>query len=240
MAIQYQLQEVMQNDGTIRTYGKVMPKRKLTSKDLVTEIQSRGSTVTSADMLAVIQALTEICYREVMDGNTVQVDKLFTLYPAMKGTFDKREDHYNPNKQSLTVRARPPKELRKQIKAIGTVERIACNNKDPFLFMLEDIPTVTKSTHIVPGNIYKLTGVLLKINTKRDDEGLYFAHANNNTTRFKVTQYITKGLKEIVFVAPDIEHNIEQVSLNIASRSRKDAKLIRHAALPGILAVTHG
>ena len=237
MSIKYQLQEVTQADGKTKLYGKVITNKTVTTKDLVRAIKTRGSTVTEADMAAVIATLTEVCYEAVLSGHAVQVDKLFTLYPVMKGVFTNRKDHYNPKKQSLTIRACAPKELRKQIKATGTVERIEPINTKPYLTRLEDIPGDVKSTQVVPGKIYKVKGERLKINLDREDEGLFLVQSNNKEVMYKVTQYVLKSLSEIVFVMPVIDVDITQVTLKIMSRSRKNAKFIKDANLSGVLPV---
>ena len=237
MTIQYHVREVNQPDGTKKLCGQVITPKTLGTEELIIWMQMHGCTVTTADMIAVIEALSHICKNAVLAGNRVKIDKLCTLYPVMKGVFDSYDEAYNPTKHYITVKAIAPSALRRTVRANAKVERVKRTRLVPVIETYENLLNKSATTTITPGTICRLTGSYLKINKVNPDEGIYIVDRNNNSNQIQVQEYVTTTPSEIIFMVPNIDAAFTDIKLTLITRSRKNAKSTKTASYGKALTV---
>ena len=88
---------------------------------IVQRMLERGSTTTTADILAVLEDTIGACESMLLDGMRVNFGGLVELFPRMRGVFTSATDTYDPARHSLDVGANPGSRVRKAVRDNATV-----------------------------------------------------------------------------------------------------------------------
>ena len=134
----------------------------------------RGSTTTSADILAVLEDTIGACESMLLDGMRVNFGGLVELFPRMRGVFTSATDTYDPARHSLDVGANPGSRVRKTVRDNATVVKEEAVKPAPNPIEYRDVGSDTTNDQLTPGNIGQLSGSRLKFDAAAADEGLYF------------------------------------------------------------------
>ena len=141
---------------------------------IVQRMLERGSTTTSADILAVLEDTIGACESMLLDGMRVNFGSLVELFPRMRGVFTSATDTYDPARHSLDVGANPGSRVRKAVRDNATVVKEEAVKPAPNPIEYRDVGSDTTNDQLTPGNIGQLSGSRLKFDAAAADEGLYF------------------------------------------------------------------
>ena len=100
MPIKYTIQENrLTSPSTFK--GVVKQSTTFSMDDLVRQILDQGSTVTEADIKAVVIDLIKACQNSVLNGARVNIEGLVQIYPSMEGVFTGVTDDFDNTRHRL-------------------------------------------------------------------------------------------------------------------------------------------
>jgi len=198
MAIKYYLQPNPvtpdPNDQSARVLSN-----KVHDVDTVTkEMLKRGSTVTEADIKAVLSVFFEVVTEEVADGNNVNLP-LVNIRPSITGVFANVSDNFDHSRHSKGASLSQGTLLMSKMKD-ARVEKVNQPTPTPALIEFTDVNSGTANSLLTPGGIGQVIGEELKFNPANADEGIYFIAADNTPAKVDVIASRTEG--KLVFSIP--------------------------------------
>ncbi len=166
--------------------------------DIIDVMIGRGSTVTRAEALSVLEEYSAALEQLLRDGHSINTP-LFNLIPSIKGVFYDKNESFNPERHQVRVNVRPGTRLR-QIESQIQVERVSASRPTPEPEDFEDVASETRNSQITPGGLAKLTGSRLKYEPNDAQQGVFFIDAAGAETR--VTMIARNKPSELNFQIP--------------------------------------
>ena len=157
---------------------------------------SKGSSVTKAEALSVIEEYEYAIEEAVKNGNNVNT-KLFKLQASITGIFSGKDDTFDPSRHKIRLKLKPGSRL---IKAINDIRlrKIEIKLPQPVLRQFVDLKTKTKNESFTAGQIVSIHGSLLKFDESDLEQGIFFIDENSVETR--VTNMMKNKPSELIFL----------------------------------------
>lgn len=198
MAIKYCLQPNPvtpdPNDQTARVISNTV----LDATSITQEMLKRGSTITEADITAVLKVFFDVVSDEVADGNNVNLP-IVNIRPGINGVFASVTDSFDEarhiKKASLSAGI-----LLSQKMAKAKVEKVLGSMAAPVLLQYLDVNSQNTNSILTPGGIGQIVGQELKFNPGNPLEGIFFTGSDGVVTQATILQNRTEGL--LVFSIP--------------------------------------
>ncbi|MEO1052819.1 MAG: DNA-binding domain-containing protein [Bacteroidota bacterium] len=199
--------------------------------DIINLMIYRGSTVTKAEALSVIEEFSLAVAQFVSEGNNVNTD-LFNISPSIRGVFAEVGEGFNRDKHNVNLNIRPGSRLRAAAEQI-TVEKVRRGQKVPLLDRFEDINSSVVNLVITPGGMATLTGSNLKFDPADAQQGIFFKP--NEGVEVKATVIVRSKPSEVIFQIPQaLSAGNYNVLLRTAGIMSAD---LREGTLPVLLTV---
>ena len=120
-------------------------------KELLLErMLAQGSTVTSSDILAVIEDLTKATESLLLEGFRVNIGDLVQVYPRIRGTYDGPTDTFDPSRHTLDAAAAIGPRIRNTIRDRGQPHKNETHIPTPNITNYEDLVTGQTTTPSTP------------------------------------------------------------------------------------------
>jgi len=200
MPIQYLLQPSHLTGAPDRYVAHVRVTASFELEAVVDRIIARGSTVTRADVLAVLEDTVAVCEDILIEGGRVNLGGLCQLFPRVKGLFDGLTDTFDPGRHRVDAAAVPGTRLRQTLRKKASLERLPPPDTAPNPVMFHDVTSGTDNGPLTPGGIGAASGNRLKFHPENLDEGVYFRPVSGPETRVDHVQ--TNYPKKLVFQIP--------------------------------------
>jgi len=176
----------------------VQPISTKSMEEVVDLMISRGSTVTKAEALSVMEELSLAVAQLVKDGHNI-VTPLFNISLSIQGKFDNVSDSFDAARHTIRVRVRPGSRL-KRVAGLVKVEKVQAILPLPVLQGFKDQTTNTDNDIATPGGIGHITGSALKFDTADAKQGVFFTAANGTVTKAETIAHATPT--KIIFIVP--------------------------------------
>lgn len=170
-----------------------------TEEQIVERMISRGSTVTKAEALGVIEEFG-LALEDILKGGNNVNTRLFGIYPSIAGIFNGSADGYDSNRHSIRLNITPGNRLNRIIGEIK-VQKIEITSPAPILDKFVNLKSKAVNETFSPGQIASITGLNLKYNEADSAQGIFFI-ANDNTET-KVDNVSKNKPSELLFFVPD-------------------------------------
>jgi HU-like DNA-binding protein/uncharacterized protein with Ig-like fold DUF4469 len=198
MAIKYYLQPNPitpdPNDQSARVYSN-----EVHDVDSITkEMLKRGSTITEADIRAVLNVFFDVVSDEVAEGNNVNLP-LINIRPGITGVFSNILDSFDGARHLKKANMSAGTLLTRKMQA-AAVEKIIQPTVSPTLLQFLDVNTQTTNSLITPGGIGQIVGEELKFNPANAAEGIFLVPATGAPTQVSIMASRTEG--KLVFAIP--------------------------------------
>ena len=164
----------------------------------------QGSTVTKADILAVLEDVIKASEGYLLDGFRVNFGGLCDLYPRLRGVFDGITDSYDPARHRVDVGASPGIRVRNTVRDNATIEKVETIKKAPALLEYFDLASGEINGTVTAGTIGTINGHRLKFDSGAADEGVYFIAATGPAVETKVTAIQKNKPGQLVFLVPTL------------------------------------
>ncbi|WP_309381819.1 DNA-binding domain-containing protein [Cerasicoccus frondis] len=192
------------------------------SKDLQAVVDRMillGSTITEADILAVLTESIRAVESLLIDGNRVNMGGLVQLWPGIVGNFDSKNDSFDATRHRVSLNASGSRRLLETLRRKASPERVDGIPPAPLLFDFVDDGSGTINEQITPGDIASIAGSRLKFNPDVPDEGLFFINtADSSETR--LAQIKRNTPKELIFRIPEALPTDQTYRVEVRARIR--------------------
>jgi hypothetical protein len=177
----------------------VQPAGSADTKAIADRMVQQGSTVTRADIAAVMEDMIAASESLLLEGFRVNLGGLCELYVRLKGVFDGAVDTFDPSRHRLEAGANAGSRLRARIAADGTVAKDETILPSPSPIEYVDLGSGETNTTITCGNIGTLNGHRLSFNPAAD-EGIWLIHDGGSEIDITAVQKNKPG--QLVFLIP--------------------------------------
>jgi hypothetical protein len=198
MAIKYYLQPNPITPDPNDQSARVQSNKVHDVESITREMLRRGSTITEADVRAVLNVFFEVVTDEVCDGNSVNLP-LVNIRPGITGVFASVTDSFDPSRHSRKANLTAGTQLIQRM-AVATVSKINQPTAAPSLIEFLDVNSQTANSILTPGGIGQIIGEELKFNPGNPLEGIFLIDAGGSPTAVTVLANRTEG--KLVFSIP--------------------------------------
>ncbi|MCV9386365.1 DNA-binding domain-containing protein [Reichenbachiella ulvae] len=198
MAIKYALFDNHLTSDPNDKMAVVQDQESRTREDVINRMIGRGSTVTKAEALSVLEEFEAAVQEELEDGYSINTP-LFKISPSIQGVFNSESDNFTPGEHLLKLNVTPGiriGEIAPNIK----VEKVDASKPKPNIVTCKDVATDTLNETLTPGGVGDLRGSRLKIDPADSNQGVFLIAADGTETRAEV--YIRNKPSNLIFMIP--------------------------------------
>jgi len=196
---------------------------------LAQRVIDQGSTVTKADVLAVLEDVIKATEGYLLDGVRVNFGGLCDLYPRLRGVFNGITDTYDPARHQIDVGASPGIRVRSAVRSGASIQKVEALKKLPALLEYFDLASGEINATVTPGTIGTINGHRLKFDAGAADEGVFFIAADGSAAEFKATAVQKNKPGQLVFLVPTLGASPDY-TLEVRARFGSDLRTGRLSA----------
>ena len=199
MTIKYALFE-NHLSGAPDTYrALVQAKDTATLEDVIERIIDRGSTVTRADIVSVLEDYHGTIANLLLEGMYVNTP-IANFKVSVGGIFDLPSDTFDPGRHKLRAAVSPGKYLKGQIAGRGRAVKGEATSPKPNLVAYTDRHTGEINGSVTAGGIGQVTGYRLKFDPADTAQGVFFVNSQGDATRASAIGLNNPGT--LIFLVP--------------------------------------
>ncbi len=204
MAIKYELLKNHIGSEPKGYHALVCNQKVYDRKEFVEMMLNRGTSLTIADIEAVLACQEEVIKQIVKNGEGLNTG-VFIMHIDIKGKFDDANSPFNKSSNSLAINITASKVLKDLLGDID-VERVYSSGKEAKITVVEDIDSQTQDSKLTPGGPIKVLGNRIKIKAavpSDNKEGLYVVNiADDSETKFNTP--IRNKPSELIYIIPTL------------------------------------
>ncbi|TRX71808.1 DNA-binding domain-containing protein [Carboxylicivirga sp. M1479] len=190
--------------NTLRTYsGKYLAipsdNESHTMDDIIEMMIAKGSTVTKAEALAVIEEYHQAIETLITEGARVQTE-LFSISSSINGCFNSESESFNRDHHHVSINLKAEKRLKNCLHKIK-VKKLNTAKREPSIQSLLNHFNKSKDSNFSAGQLLSIKGVYLKFNEADPQQGVYFI--DKHKTSFKASNVIKNKPGELMCFIPD-------------------------------------
>lgn len=170
-----------------------------TEEQIVERMISRGSTVTKAEALSVLEEFG-LALEDILKGGNNVNTKLFAIYPSISGVFTNSTDSFDASRHAIRMNVSVGSRFNKTTSSIQA-QKVETVSPMPVLQKFTDLKNKAVNESFTPGQIASITGLLLKFNENDPQQGIFFISSDNSET--KVTNITKNKPSELLFFVPE-------------------------------------
>lgn len=152
--------------------AQVTDVRSYSQEEVIDLMTKRGTTLTKADVSAVLQVYTEVVSELTADGCSVNTP-LFSTSFSVSGVFNTMADSFDKTRHTVGVNVNPGALLREAAKKVKA-EKTETAATSPYITEAQDVVSGTVNTTLTAGGILRLTGSRLKFDAADAEQGVFF------------------------------------------------------------------
>lgn len=198
MSIKYSLIPNHLTDDPEDHMAIVQDQRSRTIDDIIDEIADRGSTVTKADILSVVEEYQAVIAKFLENGDRINTP-LFKTSASISGVFTDKTDSFDRSRHYVRLNVNPGSRIGEIAEKLP-VEKVSATRVEPVLEFFKDFASDTQDT-ITPGGAAELQGSHLKVDSSDDDQGVFFIASDGTET--KVDTIMRNKPANLIFMIPD-------------------------------------
>lgn len=199
-----------------------------TLEDVIDLMIGRGSTVTKAEALSVIEEYSTAIEQLLKDGYSINTP-IFNLSPSIKGVFYGADQSFNRAAHSVKINVTPGIRIR-EIGSQITVEKVKGASPQPDIEYLYDLGSDTRNGQLTPGNIAQIRGSRLKYDINDPAQGIYLIATDG--VENKVTTIARNMPAQLDFLVPVLTPGEYRLEVRAVVNKGKEYK---RGTLPGVL-----
>lgn len=224
MALKYALFENHLTDDPSDYMAVVQLQASKSQEDVIDLMIGRGSTVTKAEALSVLEEYAAAIEQLLREGQALNTP-LFNLSPTIKGVFTSEDESYNAATHTVKINVTPGKRL-KQVANEIEVQRVAGVSPQPDLLYVDDLGSGTRNEQLTPGNIARLKGSRLKFDPTDPLQGIFLVSEANEETRISTVSRNKPA--QLDFLVPAVAPGLYKL---VVRTLLKNTKTIRSGTL---------
>ena len=199
--LKYSLRENLLTPDPDDCMAQVQDVRSYSQDEIIDLMMRRGTTLTKADVAAVLQVYTEVVGELTADGSAVNTP-LFNTGFSVGGVFTGMTDSFDKARHTVSVNVNAGSALREAVKSVKT-EKVEGSNTDPYITEATDVVSGAVNSTLTAGGILRLTGSRLKFDAADEAQGVFLVPESGETVRCAVVAE-NKPARVMVMVPQDI------------------------------------
>lgn len=239
MTIKYRLQKNDLPNGGKSYRARVEYTGLIDLEGILDRMVLQHSTLTRADMLAVLEELLNALLDMLLLGMRV-VTPFGEFGLTIKGTFESEQDRYQPGRHQLELVLKPGKRLERDFKRRAKARKVEGNIPYPVPGYYTNLADPAAADQLMPGQMARLTGQKLKFNPADERQGLFLipltAGLNSPPAgpAIRVNQVGHNTSRQLLFLVPP---DLPPGPYRLEARAVFGLDRLRSGALPQVLRV---
>lgn len=172
MTIKYSLHENHLPNGGNSYRARVEYTSLVDVEGVLDRMVLQHSTVTRADMLAVLEEFLNAVLELLLLGMRV-VTPFGEFGLTIKGSFDSTEDRFQASRHQLELVLKPGKRLEREFKRQAKAKKVEGNVPYPALYGYTNLADPAAANSLIPGQMAQVTGRSLKFDPSDERQGLF-------------------------------------------------------------------
>ena len=170
--LKYALRENLLTPAPDDFMAQVQDVRSYTLDEIIDLMMQKGSTLTRADVAAVLQIYGEVVSTIIKDGSSVNTPLMNTSL-SISGVFNGANDVFDKKRHTVNLNITAGTALKA---ALGKIkcEKTGTVSTDPYINEVKDIVSGTINTTLTKGGVVQITGSKLKFDQKDTAQGIFF------------------------------------------------------------------
>ncbi len=196
----------------------------INAEAIVEQMVGKGSTVTKAEALSVIEEFEYAVVDAVQKGNNVNTN-LFKIHPSVCGVFINHEDGFDSKRHAIKINLNPGKRLSEAVQNIE-LKKVEITSPKPVLQQFINLKSNVLNESFAPGQIASIKGSLLKFDLDDSQQGIFFVADDGTET--KVQNVVKNKPSELLFFVPEsIISGVFQVEVRTIFQNTKKLRIGR-------------
>ncbi|MEP1095336.1 MAG: DNA-binding domain-containing protein [Cyclobacteriaceae bacterium] len=198
MAIKYALYPNHLTSDPDDFMAVVQDQESRTKEDLIDVMIGRGSTVTKAEALSVLEEFEAAVQQALEEGNSINTP-LFRISASIQGVFLGESESFKDNQHYVRLNVKPGSRIG-EIAGNIDVQKVEASAPQPNLVSFRDVVSDTTNETLTPGGVGELTGSRLKIGADDPTQGIFLVAADGTSTQ--VATIIRNKPSNLIFMIP--------------------------------------
>ena len=200
--LKYSLRENLLTPEPDDCMAQVQDVRSYSQDEVIDLMMRRGTTLTRADVAAVLQVYTEVVGELTADGSAVNTPLCNTSF-SVSGVFNGMADSFDRARHSVSVNVNAGTALREAVKSVKT-EKTEGANTGPYITEAADVVSGAVNSTVTAGGILRLTGSRLKFDASDETQGVFLVPENGGETVRCSVVAENKPARVMVMIPADI------------------------------------
>ncbi|EPF32466.1 hypothetical protein HMPREF9194_00465 [Treponema maltophilum ATCC 51939] len=200
--LKYALRENLLTAAPDDFMAQVQDVRSYTLDEIIDAMMQKGSTLTRADVSAVLQIYGEVCASIIADGSALNTPLMNTAL-SISGVFNGANDAFDKKRHAVNLNMTAGTLLRSALSKIKC-EKIGTASTDPYISEVKDVVSETVNTILTRGAVVQITGSRLKFDQKDSVQGIFFVPETGAPVRAAVIAE-NKPARLIAIIPADLE-----------------------------------
>lgn len=211
MPIYYSLQENRLTPDPNDYMAMVSPSRSVELDGVIERMVERGSTVTRADILSVLEDFQRALESLLAEGANVNLP-FANFSSSIRSVFDSATDNFDANRHQLSAAVTPGQQLREAYRRNITAVKQETITPAPNLLEYLDFNSGERNSIVTPGGMGQICGHRLKFDASDAQQGIFFLGEKEQQTRISVVGE-NKPARLMFLVPTDIQPGDYQVEV---------------------------
>ena len=170
--LKYALRENLLTAAPDDFMAQVQDVRSYTIDEIIDLMMEKGSTLTKADVKAVLQIYGEVVSTIIKDGSSVNTPLMNTSL-SISGVFNGANDTFDKKRHTVNLNITAGTALKA---ALGKIkcEKTGTTSTDPYISEVKDIVSGAVNAELTKGGVVQVTGSRLKFDAKDAAQGIFF------------------------------------------------------------------
>ena len=182
--LKYSLRENLLTPAPDDYMAQVTDTRSYSLEEIIDLMMDKGTTLTRADVAAVLQVYGEVCSSIVADGAALNTPLMNTAF-SITGVFESANDSFDRKRHAVNLNMTAGTLLRDAVAKVKT-EKTEGASTDPYITEVTDIVSGKTNSTLTKGGVVQLTGSRLKFDQKDEAQGVFFVPETGNPVRASV------------------------------------------------------
>ena len=182
--LKYALRENLLTAAPDDFMAQVQDVRSYTLDEIIDAMMQKGSTLTRADVAAVLQIYGEVCASIIADGSALNTPLMNTSL-SISGVFNGANDAFDKKRHTVNLNISAGTLLRSVLPKVKC-EKTGTVSTDPYINEVKDVVSGTINTTLTKGGVVQLTGSRLKFDQKDTAQGIFFVPETGEAVRATV------------------------------------------------------
>jgi hypothetical protein len=158
--------------------------RSYSIEEIAERMLKRGTLLTKADILAVLEVYHTEIADIVSDGDAVTTP-ILNAYPSIPGIFNGMADTFDGSRHHVRINLNPGMLLREAVAKVRT-EKVHIDDPIPYIVEVKDIVSGSVNETLTPGGVMQVRGSRLRFFSDKPANGVFLLAEDGTETRCEV------------------------------------------------------